>query len=229
MTLRPRAASDARSRPRRRTWRDPWGARAAVEPVARARADLDYIRQTLEEAGTFTAISGWGVALTGLVGLGASAACAWAARGGGFAGPGYERAFFLAWGAALALAAPIAWASLARKSRRWRLPLATGPSRRALRCMAPGWAAAALVTAALLRGGDWRLIPGFWLLLDGLALLGAATFSIPPVRWMGRILAGLGVLAVFLPAPVFALGCLALGFGILHLATGMYIAGHYDG
>ena len=72
-------------------------------------------------------------------------------------------------------------------------------------------------------------MPGFWLLLDGLALLGAATFSIAPVRWMGRALAVLGILAIFHSTPLFTLTCLALGFGALHLAAGLHIARKHYG
>lgn len=198
--------------------------------IDRARADLDYIRQTLEQAGTFTAISGAGVALAGIIGLGASLA---SALHDGARSPvwteGYSQYFLMVWTIAVVLAVPTALVCLYRKARKWQLPLSSGPTRRALRSMAPGWLAAALMTGALVWRGPVSLVPGMWLLLDGLALLGAATFSIAQVRWMGRSLAVLGILAIFFPSPLFTLVCLALGFGCLHLSLGLHIARHYDG
>ncbi|MGH9535443.1 MAG: hypothetical protein ACRD2E_11355 [Terriglobales bacterium] len=200
------------------------------------RADLDYIRQTLEQAGTFSAVSGVSVAVAGAIGCLASALTAWqlshlygaaAWRGVWAAGawrPEYTRAFLLIWVVALAFAAPLALWALYRKSRKWRLPLRRGPTGRALRSMAPGWLAAALLTLALAWHGAPQWLPGAWLLLAGLALLSAASFSISPVRWLGRGLAVLGVVAFFLPSPAVTLICLALGFGVLHLAAGWRIA-----
>lgn len=202
----------------------------AAGPIARARADLDFIRNTLEQAGTFTAISGVGVALTGVIGLIASGVSF--ARAGSRQpvwGPAYSHYFLAVWTAAVAVAIPVAFFSLYLKGRHLQLPLGSGPTRRALRSMAPGWLAAALVTLALISQGAIQWVPGFWLLLDGLALLGAATFSISPVRWMGRALAVLGILAIFHSTPLFTLTCLALGFGALHLVAGLHIARKHDG
>lgn len=218
---------------------------AAPPDLRRARADLDYIRQTLEQAGTFSAVSGAGVALAGAIGCVASACTAW--QLGRIYGPeiwhsglweiglwraplawswapAYTRAFLVIWVVALAVAAPLALWALYRKSRRWRLPLRAGPTGRALRSMAPGWLAAALVTVALGWRGAPQWLPGAWLLLAGLALLSAASFSIAPVRWLGRGLAVLGVVAFFFPSPVATLACLAVGFGVLHLWAGWRIA-----
>lgn len=201
-----------------------------TEPIARARADLDYIRTTLDQAGTFTAVSGEGVALAGVIGLVASGVTLWRAGWRAAAwSSAYRHDFLVVWTVAVAVAIPVAFFSLYRKARHLQLPLRGGPTGRALRSMAPGWLAAALVTAALVWRGEMALVPGFWLLLDGLALLGAATFSIAPVRWMGRSLAVLGVFAIFHPTPLFTLSCLALGFGALHLGMGLHIARHHDG
>lgn len=204
--------------------------------LGRVRADLDYIRQTLEQAGTFSAVSGAGVAVAGIIGCVASALSWWwlgqsygprvwrAAAAAGPWRPAYAGPFLVIWVAAVALAAPLALWALYHKGRKWRLPLRRGPTGRALRSMAPGWLAAALLTLALAVHGAPQWLPGTWLLLAGLALLSAATFSTPPVRWLGRGLAVLGVVAFFLPSPAVTLACLALGFGVLHLIAGWWIA-----
>ncbi|MGH9508239.1 MAG: hypothetical protein ACRD13_15070 [Terriglobales bacterium] len=202
--------------------------------LRRVRADLDYIRHTLEQAGTFSAVSGAGVIIAGIIGCIASACTVW--QFGRIYGPeawrlpwswgwaaDYSRVFLLIWVVAVIIAAPLALWALYRKSRRWRLPLRGGPTGRALRSMAPGWLAAALLTAALAWRGAPEWLAGTWLLLAGLALLSAASFSIAPVRWLGRGLAVLGVVAFFFPSPLVALVCLALGFGLLHLLAGWRI------
>ena len=196
-----------------------------MNTVEQARADLDYIRQTLEQAGTFTTISGGGLAGAGAIGIAAAAVSAYWLRSS-LSSPWRAQTFYpflLIWIAAAALAIATAGLGSVRKARRWNLPLYRGPARRALRCMAPGWVAAVLVTAALVRRGAFEFVPAAWLLLDGLALLGAATFSIPPVRWMGWILFSLGTLAALVPDPWISVFALAGGFGLLHLAAGIYI------
>jgi hypothetical protein len=195
-----------------------------VKTVDQARADLDYIRHTLEEAGTFTAISGIGVALAGGVGILAAITSiallplrqpAWDAH--------VFRSFLILWVSAAALAVALFAISLYRKAQRWNMPLTRGPSRRALRCMAPGWIAAAVLTLALVLRAAWAFVPAAWLLLDGLALLGAATFSIPPVRWMGWTLLALGLSAAFFSSPLTSVLLLGAGFGLLHVIAGTYI------
>lgn len=198
--------------------------------LEQACADLDYIRQTLEQAGTFTTLSGVGVMLVGAVGLMAAAvtyktvplvASVWQ--------PQLFTRFLLVWSVAAAFAAPIAGISLYLKAAKARLPLSSGPSRRALRCMAPGWICGFLVTLALIQQHQYSFVAPAWLLFDGLAWLSAATFSIPPVRWTGWSLLCFGMLSAFKPVPQVAVLCLGGGFGLLHVVAGMYIARHYDG
>jgi hypothetical protein len=201
-----------------------------VKTVDQARADLDYIRQTLEQAGTFTAISGTGVALAGAVGLLATALTFYELRGAAHVWtPDTFRLFLLIWGIAAAVAMTIAGVSLYLKGRRWGMPLHRGPSRRALRCMAPGWIAATLLTLALVRQQAFALVPSSWLFMDGLALLGAATFSIPPVRYMGWLLLAMGVAAAFIPSPWPQVALLGAGFGLLHLIAGIHIERSHRG
>jgi hypothetical protein len=196
-----------------------------------ARADLSYIRHTMEEAGTFTAISGWGLMLAGAVGTIAGFVSYVA---GGYA-PRWSRPafhpFLVVWTFAAIVAAPIAGVLLAGKARHRDLPLTRGPSRRALRSVLPGWLAAVVITPALLAGHGmaYTLIPSAWLTLDGLALLSAASFSVPPVRWLGWELLLFGILAAYLRTPVCAAALLGAGFGLAHLLAGAAIARRYDG
>src|SRR4051794_15320806 len=117
------------------------------EPVpmhAHAMDNLRYIRETIERAGSFTAVPGIGGMLMGSTAL----AAAWAASH-----QGYGPAWMAIWlGEALvALAIGLVGAEL--KSRRARLPLVSGPARKFVAGVAPAVAAGGLLTAALVPGG----------------------------------------------------------------------------
>jgi hypothetical protein len=57
----------------------------------------------------------------------------------------------------------------------------------------------------------------------GVAVVGAGTFSIRAVKWMGAtfMLAGMGTM---LAPPAWGDACMAVGFGGLHIAYGIWIA-----
>lgn len=188
--------------------------------------NLRYIRHTLEEAGTFTHVSAGGLVLAGLIGVMAAGAAAWRLHLPAWNAPWTAvnfTPFLLIWALAAGLAAPTAAVAMMRRARQAGMPLWVGPSRRALRAMLPAWIAGALLTAAAAAHAWFALIPPLWLMLHALALLSGASFSIPPVRWMGRALFALGALAAVWPAPAAALLALGLGFGGVHLAGGLYL------
>jgi len=111
----------------------------------RALADLHYIRRTMESASTFTAFSGWGLALIGAITIPAGW---WATR---LAGRERWLAAWLALAAiSVAIAASITW----WKARRTQQPLLASPARRFALGLAPPLAAGAVVTAALVRHGE---------------------------------------------------------------------------
>lgn len=192
------------------------------EPVAlhdRAMADLRYIRQTMERAGSFTAVPGVGGVVMGVTALVAAAIAA---------GQTSPERWILVWiGAAVVSIAVAAWA-IWRKARQARLSLRSGPARKFVLSFLPPVIAGAVLTAALHPFGAERLLPGLWLLLYGAGVVTAGTFSVRVVPVMGICFMALGVAALAAPAgwgDVF----MAAGFGGLHIIFGTIIARRYGG
>ena len=182
-----------------------------------AQEALAYIRQTMESASSFTALSGWGLVAVGVVGL-AAAGVAW--RSGV-----PER--LSAWLPAAVLGVLCSGIANAAKARRLEMPLWTGSLRKVAWVMAPALAAGALMTWALDQAGVRYLMPGMWLALYGAGVTAGGTFSIRAVRWMGIALLLLGALAFVDPRQ--AIVYLALGFGVLHILFGLYVVRRHGG
>ena len=192
------------------------------EPIAlhdRAMDDLRYIRQTMERAGAFTAVSGLGG-----VGMGVAALSAAVVAGGQ---PTTGR-WLGVWLIAAAVAIAIASWTTARKARRARMALLDGPGRKFALSFLPPVLAGAALTAVLYENGAVATLPGMWLLLYGAGVVTAGTFSVRVVPLMGVCFMALGVAALFWPAPggdVY----LGAGFGGLHIVFGAAIARRYGG
>jgi hypothetical protein len=186
-----------------------------------AMADLRFIRRTMEEAGSFTAVPGWGMVLVGLTAL---AAAVLAAR--------VPRAWLAIWLSEAVVAFALAAVSLARKARGGpglaAHPLFSGPGRRFTLSFAPPLAAGALLTAVLVHAGQTTLLPGLWLLLYGASVAtgGASSIRIVPVIGVCFMLAGL---AGLLAPPAWSDAILAAAFGGLHLVFGVIIARRHGG
>jgi len=125
---------------------------------ARAMDNLRFIRETMERAGAFTAVSGWGMCATGLLAVGAAVA----------AGSDPTSARWLqSWFIALAGSVLVSGWATVRKARAARMPLLTGPGRKFLLGFSPPMLVGALLTVVLVRAGEAALLPGAWLLLYG--------------------------------------------------------------
>jgi hypothetical protein len=201
--------------------RDP-ASQPDAEPAAlhaRALADLTYIRDTMERAGQFTAVSGRAQILAGLIAL----AAAWIASR-----QGSERAWVGVWLAAAAIAACVSAEASRRKARRAGTGLLSGPGRRFVLSFSLALLVGALLTPALLMRGEFALLPGTWLLLYGTGIAAGGAFSAPVVPLMGLGFIGLGGAALFAPSPLLN-PLMAAGFGGLHLGFGVLIARRHGG
>lgn len=197
-------------------------ARRPSQPVAlgdRAVDDLRFIRRTMERGATFTAVPGWGGVGMGVTGLVAAAV--------GGTQPTIER-WLASWLIAAAVAAGIgAWA-IRSKAHRAGLSLGSGSGRKFVLGFLPPALAGAILTLALYRADATGLIPGAWLLLYGVAVVSAGTFSVRVVPVMGACFMALGALA-FLAPGAWGDALLGTGFGALHVLFGIHIARNHGG
>lgn len=190
------------------------------EPVSlpdRAIENLRYIRNAMEGASAFTAISGWGLALAGFSALGA----AW------IASTRTGTPWLVVWLIEAALGLGLSFAFTLRKARRAGAPILRGAGRRFVLGFAPPSFAAVLLTPPLLAAGAHEVLAGTWLLLYGAAITTAGAFSVRAVPAMGAAFMVTGALALAFP-PLRDVW-LALGFGGLHIVFGAILARRHGG
>lgn len=186
---------------------------------ARAMDNLRFIRETMERAGTFTAVSGWGEVVIGLTAL----PVAWlAARQRTPAG------WVAIWVAEAVFGVVLAIAFTAAKARATGVPLRSEPVRKLVLSFSPPVLAGAAITAVFVDRGLVALLPGIWMLLYGAGVITAGTFSVPALPVMGAAFMTLGGLALFAPAS-WGTPLLAAGFGLLHVGFGYFIARRHGG
>lgn len=192
------------------------------EPVAlhdRAMDNLRYIRETMERAGSFTAVSGWGEVTIGLTAIGAAILAANA---------GSPTTWLTIWSVEALLALAIGSYSVARKARAAGMPLLSGPGRKVALSLSPALVAGAVLTAVLFGEGILQPLPGMWLLLFGAGIVAAGAYSVRIVPVMGLSFMLLGSAGLLLPLS-WGNGLMALGFGGLHIFFGVLIARRYGG
>ena len=185
----------------------------------RAADDLRYIREAIERSAAFTSISGWGLVA---VGLSAFVAAALAPRD-----LASDR-WVIVWLGEALLAIAVSVGTSVLKAQKLELPLFGATGRRFMLAFATPAAAGLVLTAALLRAHANALLPGTWLLLYGAAVAGGGAFSVGSVPAMGAAFMALGVVATFAPA-AWANPLLVLGFGVLHVGFGAWIARRHGG
>ena len=191
-----------------------------VELHAHAMDNLRYIRETLERAGSFTAVPGIGGMLMGSTAL----VAAWLAQH-----QADRPAIWLAvWIGEALIALSIGLAGAAIKARSVKMPVLSGPGRKFIAGSAPAMLAAALLTAVLFQSGLSRLLPGIWMLLYGAGVVSGGGNSVRVVPLMGACFMVAGAVALLLPQSSGDL-FLAAGFGGLHIVFGTIIAVKYGG
>lgn len=184
----------------------------------RAMDDLRFIRQTMERAGAFTAVPGWGGVVVGVTAVIATVLAATAA-------PGTWLSIWL--GEAVLSLVIAAWA-VGRKARAANVPVLSGPGQKFLRSFLPPMMVGALLTVVFLGNGQMAMLPGTWLLLYGTAVMTAGSFSVRIVPVMGLCFMAMGAVAYFTP-PAWNDVLMGLGFGGLHIVFGLIIARRYGG
>lgn len=183
--------------------------------------NLRYIRETMEAAGSFTSIPGWGGVYVGITALGTS-----------FAAQAFvhddRRRWMISWLIEAVVAAAIALAAMTIKCRRSGVALSSRPARKFFVSYFAPIIAGAMVTLLLARAGVFFAMPAVWLLLYGASFISSGAFSIRVIPVMGACYMALGIVAVFLPLPTNNI-LLGIGFGGLHIIFGLIIARSYGG
>jgi len=186
---------------------------------ARAMDNLRFIRDTMEAAGAFTAVSGWGMVAVGVIATVAATIAS--------AQHSVLRSIYV-WLAAAVLAPCVMLWAIVRKARRAHVPLLSGPGRKFVLSFSPPMFVGALLTVVLYRAGLVGAIPGMWLLLYGTAVVAGGAFSVRIVPVMGICFMLAGTLAIFTPTS-WNDWIMAIGFGGLHIAFGVSIAVRHGG
>lgn len=181
--------------------------------------NLRFIRETMEAAGTFTAVSGWGQVVIGITAIVA------ALVGARFAA---SAEWVLVWAAEAFLALLISVWFMYNKAKSASLPLLTGSARKLLFSFTPVFVVGMVLTFALMQRGLYALLPGVWMLLYGTAVVAAGAFSVRIVPVMGAAFILVGASALVAP-PAWNTGLMIFGFGVLHIVFGVVIARRHGG
>jgi hypothetical protein len=194
----------------------------AAEPPAlhtRAMQNLAFIRDTMEAAGAFTAVSGWGMVAVGIIATIAALIAS--------AQHSVLQSIYV-WLAAAVLAPIVMLWAIVRKARKAHMPLLSGPGRKFVLSFSPPMFVGAILTIVLYRAGIVAAIPGMWMLLYGTAVVAGGAFSVKIVPVMGICFMLAGIVAVFSPI-TWNDWLMGSAFGGLHIAFGIPIARRHGG
>src|SRR5215813_8021381 len=133
----------------------------------RALENLKYIRETMERAGSFTAVPGWGGILMGVSALLTAAFSAQLPS---------KDLWFASWLGEAALALAIGGWAMAQKARASQSPLLYGPGKKFALSLCPAMLAGAILTVVLYQQQLFHIMPGVWLLLYGVSVVTGGAF-----------------------------------------------------
>jgi hypothetical protein len=180
-----------------------------------ALGTLNYIRASIEAAGSFAVPGSAGVAM-GAAGVLATMVASI---------PQVAPHWLPVWLLAAMVAACSGVILVARQPARGST-LYSGPARKFVLSLCPALLAGAVLTVVLYQSAHIQLIPGMWLLLYGCAVLSASMMStasiVPLIATMGGLFIVLALVAFRVP-PGWHNFVLGVGFGALHLAFGVAI------
>jgi hypothetical protein len=189
------------------------------EMQARAMDNLRFIRETMEAAGTFTAVSGWGQVVVGTTAVIAA-----------LVAQTFEMSvhWVVVWAVEAFLALLISVWFMYDKARSASLPLLTGSARKLLFSFTPVFVVGIVVTFAFMHRGMYSLLPGIWMLLYGTGVVAAGAFSVRIVPVMGAAFILVGGGTLFAPAS-WSTALMVSSFGFLHILFGVMIARRHGG
>src|SRR5207247_7551445 len=129
---------------------------------------------TMERAGYFTAVPGWGGILMGVSALMTAIVSTRLPS---------RNWWFASWLAEAGLALAIGGFTLVQKARAAKSPLLYGPGRKFALSLCPAMVAGAVLTAVLYQHQLFHLMAGTWLLLYGVSVVtaGAVSVNVRPI------------------------------------------------
>ena len=184
-----------------------------------AKDQLDYIREVMARATTFTAVPGWGMIGMGVVAV----AAAWFASIATSA-----EAYLVPWIVAVTVAPVVGFGALLAKARHTGEPIQSGVGRKFLMSFLPSLFAGFLVSMGLWYTGQVALMPGIWMLLYGVGTIAGGAYSVRIIPIMGSCFLVIGAIALFMPL-AWGNALMAVSFGGLHILFGFIIARNYGG
>lgn len=217
LVMQPQCRNPRRLRPRGPAIET--GSETIAAPPSEVLDQLQFIRQTMESATSFTAVPGWGMVLLGVTAL-VAAFLAHSARS--------EVIWVLLWLGEAMLAGLISLVAMVKKTGSLARLAASIPARKCALSLAPPLAAGAVLTVIMMDQRLYAVLPGMWLMLYGVAVITGGAFSVRVVPVMGICFALFGTVALALPAS-WANGVMAAGFGGLHVVFGWLIARRHGG
>jgi hypothetical protein len=205
--------------PRRRRNFSFMESKASSPPGREALDQIQFIRRTMENATSFTAVPGWGMVLLGVTAFAAAALARSVSS---------HFIWVLLWLGEAALAAVIVLTTMVRKAGGVAKLATSIPARKCALSLAPPLAAGGVLTVIFMEHHLYAALPGMWLMLYGVAIITGGAFSVRVVPVMGICFAILGAVALGLPAR-WPNAVMAAGFGGLHTAFGWIIARRHGG
>lgn len=192
--------------------------RPTIDLHRRAAENLRYIRETMERATAFTAISGSGYVVVGLTAIAATLLAATQET---------QAAWLAVWVTELLLAGVLSVGMTVRKARAMGVPLRSHTGRKLILAFSPPMAVGAVLTVAIGLGGGHDLLPGIWLSLYGAGVMTGGAYSVRAIPLMGAAFILLGSIALLVPAAGDLL--LGIGLGGLHIGFGALVWRRYGG
>ena len=180
--------------------------------------NLRYIRETMERAGSFTSIPGWGGLAIGGTAIVTSI----------IASRLVDLRWLEAWLIEAVVAAAIALITMSMKAARAGVTMTSTAARRFFVSYFAPIIAAAVITMMLTRTQWFDAMPAVWLLSYGASFISSGSYSIRVVPQMGVCFMLLGAIASLVSFPI-ANALLGVGFGGLHIIFGLIIARNYGG
>lgn len=174
-----------------------------------AADSLKFIRTTMARSVSFTVVPGRGGIVMGVVGVAAAISASAVSD---------RRTWRTIWLLAAVGASSVGLAAMHVKARLHQVTIWSASGRRFLQGCLPSLVAGAVLTAALVSGGAFEVLPAVWLLLYGAGVVAGATASIGVLTWLGVTLMALGAAA-----------SLVGHFGVLHIIFGFIVSRKHGG